>query len=102
MDMMEIGAKIGVYYIPFLFALCFHEYAHGFVAKMLGDNTAEMLGRLTLHPVVHMDMLGTVALPLMAIVFNSPIFFGWAKPVPVNARNLKNPKKDMFWVALAG
>lgn len=102
MDMMEIGAKIGVYYIPFLFALCFHEYAHGFVAKKLGDNTAQMMGRLTLNPVVHMDLLGTVALPLMAIIFNSPIFFGWAKPVPVNARNLKNPKTDMFWVALAG
>ncbi len=102
MDVMEIGAKIGVYYIPFLFALCFHEFAHGWVAKMRGDNTAQMMGRLTMNPVAHMDMLGTVMLPLMAIIFNSPIFFGWAKPVPVNARNLKSPRKDMFWVALAG
>jgi Zn-dependent protease len=102
MDIMEIGAKIGVYYIPFLFALCFHEFAHGWVAKMRGDNTAQMMGRLNLNPLSHMDMLGTVMLPLMAIIFNSPIFFGWAKPVPVNSRNLKNPRKDMFWVAIAG
>jgi Zn-dependent protease len=102
MDIMEIGAKIGVYYIPFLFALCFHEFAHGMVAKMRGDNTAQMMGRLTMNPVSHMDLLGTVILPLMAILFNTPVFFGWAKPVPVNARNLKSPRKDMFWVALAG
>jgi Zn-dependent protease len=102
MDMMEMGAKIGIYYVPFLFALCFHEYAHGWVAKKRGDNTAEMMGRLNLNPISHMDPFGTLIFPILAIVFNSPIFFGWAKPVPVNARNLKNPKKDMFWVALAG
>lgn len=100
--MLEIGSKIGVYYIPFLFALCFHEYAHGWVARRRGDNTAEMMGRLTLNPVSHMDILGTVILPIAAIVFSSPIFFGWAKPVPVNERNLKNPRKDMFWIAIAG
>jgi Zn-dependent protease len=102
MDMMEMGAKIGIYYIPFLFALCFHEYAHGWVAKKRGDNTAEMMGRLNMNPISHMDMFGTLIFPILAIVFNSPIFFGWAKPVPVNARNLINPRKDMFWVALAG
>jgi Zn-dependent protease len=102
MDIMEIGAKIGVYYIPFLFALCFHEYAHGIVAKMRGDNTAQMMGRLTMNPVSHIDILGTVILPLAAILFAAPVFLGWAKPVPVNARNLKHPRKDMFWVALAG
>jgi len=102
MDLMEIGAKVGVYYIPFLFALCFHEFAHGWVAKLRGDNTADMMGRLTMNPVAHMDMIGTLILPLMAIIFATPIFFGWAKPVPVNTRNLKNPRKDMFWVALAG
>lgn len=100
--MLEIGSKIGVYYIPFLFALCFHEYAHGWVARRRGDNTAEMMGRLTLNPISHMDILGTVILPIAAIVFSSPIFFGWAKPVPVNERNLKNPRKDMFWIAIAG
>jgi Zn-dependent protease len=102
MDLMEIGAKVGVYYIPFLFALCFHEFAHGWVAKLRGDNTAQLMGRLTMNPVAHMDMIGTLILPLMSIVFATPIFFGWAKPVPVNARNLKDAKKDMFWVALAG
>lgn len=102
MDFMELGAKIGIYYIPFLFALCFHEYAHGMVAKWRGDNTAQMMGRLTMNPGAHLDMLGTVVLPLMALAFNTPVFFGWAKPVPVNERNLKNPRKDMFWVALAG
>src|SRR5437868_2657309 len=88
MDIMEIGAKIGIYYIPFLFALCFHEVAHGWVAKWRGDNTAQMMGRLTMNPVSHMDLFGTVLLPLMAIVFNTPVFFGWAKRVPGNARNL--------------
>lgn len=102
MDIVEIGAKIGIYFIPFLFALCFHEFAHGWVAKMRGDNTAEQMGRLTLNPIPHMDILGTLVLPLLAIIFASPIFFGWAKPVPVNARNLKNPRTDMFWIALAG
>ncbi len=102
MDFSLAGAKFGVFYVPFLFALCFHEYAHGLVAKWRGDRTAELMGRLTLNPVAHIDLLGTVMLPLMAILFNSPIFFGWAKPVPVNERNLKSPLKDMFWVALAG
>lgn len=100
--MMEIGAKIGVYFIPFLFALCFHEFAHGWVARLRGDNTAEQMGRLTMNPLAHMDIIGTLILPIAAIVFSSPIFFGWAKPVPVNSRNLKNPRVDMFWIALAG
>lgn len=102
MDFIEIGAKIGLYFIPFLFALCFHEFAHGFVAKLRGDRTAEQMGRLTMNPLAHMDMIGTFILPIAAIVFSSPIFFGWAKPVPVNERNLKNPRKDMFWIAIAG
>ncbi len=102
MDMLEIGAKLGMFFVPFLFALCFHEFAHGLVAKWRGDNTAQMMGRLTLNPVAHADPLGTWVLPILAIVFNSPFFFGWAKPVPVNERNLKRPRQDMFWVALAG
>ncbi len=100
--MIEIGAKIGVYFIPFLFALCFHEYAHGWVARRRGDNTAEVMGRLTMNPLAHMDLIGTLILPLVSIVLATPIFFGWAKPVPVNTRNLKNPRVDMFWIALAG
>jgi Zn-dependent protease len=102
MDFIEIGAKIGIYFIPFLFALCFHEYAHGWVARLRGDNTAEQMGRLSMNPLVHMDMIGTLILPIMSIVLATPIFFGWAKPVPVNSRNLKNPRVDMFWIALAG
>ncbi len=102
MDFLEIGVKLGKFYVPFLFALCFHEYAHGLIAKLKGDNTAEQLGRLTMNPMAHADMVGTFILPISAILFNIPIFFGWAKPVPVNTRNLKNIRTDMFWIALAG
>lgn len=102
MDLYEIGTRAVVWFVPFLFALCFHEYAHGWVAKMRGDNTAEMMGRLTMNPLAHMDFLGTFVLPMMAILFPTGIFFGWAKPVPVNERNLKSPRTDMFWIALAG
>ncbi len=102
MDMTEIGFRIGTYFIPFLFALCFHEYAHGLVAKWKGDRTAELTGRLTMNPLAHMDFLGTLVLPILSIVFASPIFFGWAKPVPIDYRNLKNLKVDLFWIALAG
>lgn len=102
LDLATILPKIGMIYIPLLLALCVHEWAHGFMAKLRGDNTAEMMGRLTLNPVAHMDPIGTVAFPLLALIFGSPIFFGWAKPVPFNIRNLKNPRVDTFWIALAG
>lgn len=102
MDILEIATKLAIYFVPFLFSLCFHEYAHGWVAKLRGDNTAQRMGRLTMNPIAHLDPIGTVLLPILAILFNSPIFFGWAKPVPVDARNMKNPRTDMFWVALAG
>jgi Zn-dependent protease len=102
MDIMEIGYKLATMFIPFLFALSVHEFAHGWVAKLKGDRTAESLGRLTVNPLAHADPLGTFALPILAIVFSSPIFFGWAKPVPVDPRYLKSPKSDMFWIALAG
>ncbi len=102
MDIMDMAVRAAYYFVPFLFALCFHEFAHGYVAKLRGDNTAQIMGRLTLNPIAHMDMIGTLILPILAIVFHSPIFFGWAKPVPVNSRNLKNPRVDMFWIALAG
>lgn len=100
-NFLEFGAKAAIYFIPFLFALCFHEYAHGWVAKRKGDRTAELMGRLTLNPMAHADAVGTFLLPLLAIQFGFP-FFGWAKPVPVNERNLKHPKQDLFWIALAG
>ncbi len=101
MDIQENLVKLGLFFIPFLFSLCFHEFAHGFVARMRGDNTAEMMGRLTMNPMAHLDWIGTVGLPVMAILFGFPLF-GWAKPVPVNPRNLKDAKNDMFWVAIAG
>ena len=103
-DLLEIVRAITLKYIPFLFALCFHEFAHGWMAKRKGDNTAELMGRLTMNPLAHMDMLGTLILPLAAILGVMPgnFFFGWAKPVPVNERNFDKPREDMFWVALAG
>lgn len=88
-------------YIPFLFALCFHEYAHGWMARRKGDNTAFLMGRLTLNPFAHADLWGTLILPAMGMIYNVPAF-GWAKPVPVNPRNLKLPLQDMFWIAAAG
>ncbi len=106
MDVMQFVSNVILIFFPFLFALCFHEYAHGWVAKLKGDNTAEMMGRLTLNPLVHMDVVGTLVLPLISIFSISSggpsFFFGWAKPVPVSARNLKNVRNDMFWIALAG
>lgn len=103
---MKIISYIILIFFPFLFALCFHEYAHGWVAKLKGDNTAEQMGRLTLNPIVHMDIVGTLVLPLISIISMTSggpsFFFGWAKPVPVSTRNLKNIRNDMFWIALAG
>lgn len=90
-----------IFFIPFLFSLCFHEFAHGWMARLRGDRTAEMMGRLTMNPAAHADLFGTVIFPLTAALTNIPLF-GWAKPVPVNPRNLKTPKNDMFLVALAG
>lgn len=102
MDLLEIASKVGLYFIPFLFSLCFHEFAHGWVAMKLGDDTAKMMGRLSLNPMVHADPIGTFVLPLTVIITGLPVFFGWANPVPVNTRNLKNIRRDMFWIALAG
>ncbi|MFN8846916.1 MAG: site-2 protease family protein [Bdellovibrionales bacterium] len=101
-DFLEIAYKLAVMFLPFLFALSVHEFAHGWVAKLKGDRTAEQLGRLTINPMAHADPIGTFALPIMSIVFGSPIFFGWAKPVPVDPRYLSKPRSDMFWIALAG
>ncbi|MFN3453500.1 MAG: site-2 protease family protein [Pseudobdellovibrio sp.] len=94
--------RLVIFFGPFLFALCFHEFAHGLVAKWRGDNTAERLGRLTMNPLAHADMMGTFVFPLLSIFSGFPVSFGWAKPVPVDARNLKNVRTDMFWIALAG
>ncbi len=90
-----------IYAIPVLFAITLHEVAHGYVAKLRGDHTAALLGRLSLNPIKHIDPVGTVLVPLI-LFFMGGFIFGWAKPVPVDWRNLKNPKKDMALVAIAG
>jgi len=88
--------------IILFFSIVLHEVAHGLMAERHGDPTARMMGRITLNPLVHIDPVGTILLPLIMIVFGSPFIFGWAKPVPINPRNLNNPKRDMMWIALAG
>ncbi|MGC8502686.1 site-2 protease family protein [Desulfurella sp.] len=85
-----------------LLAIVIHEVSHGYVAYRFGDSTAKRAGRLTLNPIVHIDLFGTILLPALLIFVHSPILFGWAKPVPVNFYALKNPKRDSIFVALAG
>jgi len=92
---------IAVAIIPTLFAIVVHEVAHGWVAKQFGDNTAYMLGRLTLNPIKHIDPVGTILVPILMIAFLG-FAFGWAKPVPIDWRNLRNPRRDMVLVAAAG
>jgi Zn-dependent protease len=93
---------VSVWVIPVLIAITFHEAAHGFVAHRLGDNTAWQLGRVSFNPFKHIDPFGTVLLPGLLFLSHSPFLFGYAKPVPVNFRNLNHPRLDMVWVALAG
>lgn len=88
--------------LPILLAVTFHEVAHGWVARKLGDPTAASQGRLSLNPLVHVDPVGTVLFPLMQYLFTGSVFFGWAKPVPVDPRYFRDPRKGMMWVALAG
>jgi len=92
---------ISVAILPLLFAIIVHEVAHGWVAKQLGDHTAEMLGRLTLNPIKHIDPIGTLLVPIVMLA-TLGFAFGWAKPVPIDYRNLRNPKRDMVLVAAAG
>jgi Zn-dependent protease len=91
-----------VYIIPILFAITVHEVAHGWVAWKCGDNTAKSLGRLTLNPIPHIDMFGTIIMPAMLYMSGSPFLLGYAKPVPINYNNLKNQKYDLYKVSLAG
>jgi Zn-dependent protease len=88
--------------VPLLFAVILHEVAHGWVAEKLGDPTARLMGRITLNPVSHIDPIGTVILPGILLLTNSPFLFGWAKPVPVNFSNLRGGRRDMALVALSG
>jgi Zn-dependent protease len=84
-----------------LFSVIIHEFAHGWVAEKFGDDTARVMGRLTLNPIPHIDMFGTVLLPALCLMTGAPVF-GWAKPVPVNPYRMNNPDRDMIWVSLAG
>ncbi len=101
MDEFSLIQKIIIWGIPVIFAITLHEVAHGWVAMKLGDRTAQMMGRLTLNPIKHIDPVGTIVVPALLLMAGGFIF-GWAKPVPVTYQNLNKPKSDMAWVALAG
>ena len=101
MDEFSLIQKIIIWGIPVIFAITVHEVAHGWVALQFGDRTAQMMGRLTLNPIKHIDPLGTIIIPGVLLMAGGFIF-GWAKPVPVTYQNLRRPKSDMAWVALAG
>ncbi len=103
MDIANIIQTIAIYALPVLFAITVHEAAHGYVARYFGDNTAYALGRVTLNPLKHIDPVGTIVMPLVLYIATAGTFlFGYAKPVPVQFGRLRNPKRDMIWVALAG
>ena len=103
MDIQNLIQTVLIYALPVLFAITVHEAAHGYAARHFGDNTAYMLGRITLNPLKHIDPIGTILMPIMLYFATSGAFlFGYAKPVPVNFGHLRNPKRDMVWVALAG
>lgn len=103
MDISNLIQTVLIYALPVIFAITVHEAAHGYVARYFGDNTAEVMGRVTLNPMKHIDPIGTILMPLMLYFATSGAFlFGYAKPVPVNFGRLRHPKRDMVWVALAG
>ena len=103
MDIANLIQTVAIYALPELVAITVHEAAHGYVARHFGDNTAWALGRVTLNPLKHIDPLGTIVMPLVLYLATSGAFlFGYAKPVPVEFGKLRNPKRDMVWVALAG
>lgn len=93
--------KIVIYALPVIFAITVHEAAHGYAARHFGDMTAASMGRITLNPIKHIDLFGTIILPALTVMLGG-ILFGWAKPVPVNFARLRHPKQDMLWVAAAG
>lgn len=99
---LTIIQKFAAYSLPIIFAITVHEAAHGYAAKYFGDMTAFHLKRISLNPIRHIDPMGTIVLPALLFFLQAGFIFGWAKPVPVNFSNLRNPKKDMLWVALAG
>ncbi|MDH5768315.1 MAG: site-2 protease family protein, partial [Nitrospirota bacterium] len=102
MDFSTVARQIIISAFPILIAITFHEVSHGFIANKLGDPTAKMMGRLTLNPIAHIDIIGTIVMPLALIIFtNGQFVFGYAKPVPINPLNFKNPKRDMAISAAA-
>jgi len=102
-NLAQLIQTVAIYALPVLFAITVHEAAHGYAARHFGDNTAWMMGRVTLNPVSHIDPMGTILMPLLLYFATSGAFlFGYAKPVPVRFGNLRHPKRDMIWVALAG
>lgn len=100
--MNEAIMQIAIYAIPVLLSITVHEFFHGFTAYKLGDPTAKLMGRLTLNPIAHIELFGTVILPLMLIITNSPFLIAWAKPVPINPLNFKNSYRDMAISSIAG
>src|SRR5437763_1232094 len=102
MNQDNIVTKIAVWLVPLVIAIVFHEVAHGPVARSLGDPTASERGRLSFNPIKHVAPFGTVPLPLILVISQAGAIFGWAKPVPVNSARLRNPRRDMVLVALAG
>ncbi len=102
MDFSSIAYTASTWLLPVLIAITFHEAAHGFVAWILGDDTAYQKGRVTFNPLRHIDPFGTVALPALLLLFQAPFLFGWAKPVPVAFHRLRWPRRDMVLVAAAG
>lgn len=102
MVQLSLAQQISTWILPVLLAITVHETAHGWVARMFGDRTAELQGRLTLNPLKHVDPIGTILVPGLMLLLPGGFVFGWAKPVPVDIRNFKHPKQDMAWVAAAG
>jgi Zn-dependent protease len=100
--MNEFIQGLSVWALPVILAITLHEAAHAYAAKYFGDDTAYKLGRMSLNPIRHIDPIGTIALPLLLVFLSSPFIFGYAKPVPIDFSRLRNPKKQMAWVALAG
>jgi Zn-dependent protease len=101
MTELTIIQQVCVWVLPILFAITVHEVAHGYMAYWLGDKTPKILGRLTLNPLKHIDLIGTVIVPVLLMIFGG-IIIGWAKPVPINSRHLRKPKRDLALIALAG
>lgn len=101
-DLAQLLYSISYKGLPLLFAMVLHEYAHGWVAHKCGDSTAKMQGRLTMNPLAHIDPFGTIIMPLLCLMLPGSFLFGWAKPVPIDPRNMRQPRRDMALVAAAG